>query len=295
MIGEPKPAGRRWVRQLVRCDRCGSPSFRPYSWTYPGGVTRHIEALAEQLHRRRATTCGCWRRSTRPTARRRSLHRGARPQRLTAPDYLVPLGRTRRLQGQRRRLEPVDHARTAWPRCTASCAPAATTSSTSTSRSRRWSAGWPPTARRLPLVGTFHSYSRSALPNGIANAVGARRVLNRLHVRIAVSEAAAWTGRRCFGGHYRVIPNGVHVDRRARRVRRRRRDGRSAADRVRRPGGRAQGPAAAAARVRGAARAHPDRADGDRPDARGARAAAASTRAACACSARSTTSASTTS
>ena len=21
----------------------------PYSWTYPGGVTRHIEALAEQL------------------------------------------------------------------------------------------------------------------------------------------------------------------------------------------------------------------------------------------------------
>ena len=23
----------------------------PYSWTYPGGVTRHIEALAEQLLR----------------------------------------------------------------------------------------------------------------------------------------------------------------------------------------------------------------------------------------------------
>jgi phosphatidylinositol alpha-mannosyltransferase len=31
-------------------------------------------------------------------------------------------------------------------------------------------------------------------------------------VRVAVSEAAAWTGRRWFGGHYRVIPNGVHVD-----------------------------------------------------------------------------------
>jgi phosphatidylinositol alpha-mannosyltransferase len=42
--------------------------------------------------------------------------------------------------------------------------------------------------------------------------MGARRVLNRLHVRIAVSEAAAWTGRRFFGGHYQVIPNGVHVD-----------------------------------------------------------------------------------
>ncbi len=65
---------------------------------------------------------------------------------------------------------------------------------------------------RLPLVGTFHSYSDSLVANGIANAMGARRMLNRLHVRIAVSEAAAWTGRRFFGGHYRVIPNGVHVD-----------------------------------------------------------------------------------
>src|SRR6185437_11271151 len=46
----------------------------------------------------------------------------------------------------------------------------------------------------------------------VGNVLGARRVLNRLHVRIAVSEAAAWTGRRWFGGHYRVIPNGVHVD-----------------------------------------------------------------------------------
>ena len=42
--------------------------------------------------------------------------------------------------------------------------------------------------------------------------LGARRMLNRLHVRIAVSEAAAWTARRFFGGHYRIIPNGVHVD-----------------------------------------------------------------------------------
>src|SRR5205823_8133544 len=37
-------------------------------------------------------------------------------------------------------------------------------------------------------------------------AMGARRRLNRLRARIAVSEAAAWTGRRFFGGRYRVIP-----------------------------------------------------------------------------------------
>ncbi len=64
----------------------------------------------------------------------------------------------------------------------------------------------------VPLVGTFHSYSTKRLPNAIANGFGATQVLNRLRVRIAVSEAAAWTGRRWFGGRYRVIPNGVNLD-----------------------------------------------------------------------------------
>jgi phosphatidyl-myo-inositol alpha-mannosyltransferase len=64
----------------------------------------------------------------------------------------------------------------------------------------------------IPVVGTFHTYNENRVSNGIANVLGARRMLNRLHVRIAVSEAAAWTARRFFGGHYRVIPNGVHVD-----------------------------------------------------------------------------------
>ena len=35
-------------------------------------------------------------------------------------------------------------------------------------------------------------------------------------MRIAVSEAAAWTGRRFYGGRYRVIPNGVVAARRRR-------------------------------------------------------------------------------
>ena len=64
----------------------------------------------------------------------------------------------------------------------------------------------------LPLVGTFHTYSENALTNGIAAvALGGRRRMNRLHVRIAVSEAAAWTARRFYGGRYRLIPNGVHL------------------------------------------------------------------------------------
>lgn len=63
----------------------------------------------------------------------------------------------------------------------------------------------------VPVVGTFHAYSTKPVPNFLANAVGARRTLNKLSARIAVSEAAAWTGRRWFGGNYTIVPNGVDV------------------------------------------------------------------------------------
>ncbi len=66
--------------------------------------------------------------------------------------------------------------------------------------------------REIPLVGTFHTYSDNALTNGFAAiGLGGRRRMNRLRVRIAVSDAAAWTARRFYGGRYRIVPNGVHV------------------------------------------------------------------------------------
>jgi phosphatidylinositol alpha-mannosyltransferase len=61
-------------------------------------------------------------------------------------------------------------------------------------------------------VGTFHAYADKALPHHIGNLLGTRRKLNHLHARIAVSEAAAWTGRRWLGGDYQLIPNGVDVN-----------------------------------------------------------------------------------
>src|ERR1700686_3436505 len=65
----------------------------PYSWTYPGGVTRHIEALAEQFiadgHHVRVLAP-----FDPPDRRSTVLHRGARPQHLDAPDYLISTGRT---------------------------------------------------------------------------------------------------------------------------------------------------------------------------------------------------------
>ena len=50
------------------------------------------------------------------------------------------------------------------------------------------------------------------MPNHIATLLGARRIFNQLSARIAVSEAAAWTGRRWFGGDYTIVPNGVDVE-----------------------------------------------------------------------------------
>ncbi len=66
-------------------------------------------------------------------------------------------------------------------------------------------------AARVPLVGTVHCYSTNALVNlAVANG-GARRLYNKLHVRIAVSEAARWTAERFYGGRYRIVPNGVDL------------------------------------------------------------------------------------
>jgi len=179
----------------------------PYSWTYPGGVTRHIEALAEAFlaggHEVRVLA------PYDPDDRLAALlHRGAAPQRRPAPDYLIPLGRTvgfaangavsnlsvraaglSRMRAELRAgrfdvvhvHEPVAPV-LAWDACVST---------------------------RAPLVGTFHCYSTNRVTNNVANLLGARRLFNHLHVRIAVSEAAAWTAQRFFGGRYRIVPNGV--------------------------------------------------------------------------------------
>ena len=134
---------------------------------------------------------------------------------------------------------------------------ATSTSSTSTSRSRPM-IGWDAlTSADAPLVGTFHCYSESVPPHKVAALLGARRRLNHLTRADRglrgrrLDRAAASTAART-----RVIPNGVALPgRRRARCRALRAAGRAAGDRLRRPGRRAQGPAGAAARLRGAARA----------------------------------------
>ena len=181
----------------------------PYSWTYPGGVTRHIEALAEEFlaggHEVRVLA------PYDPDDRiAAALHRGARPEARPAPDYLVPLGRTvgYAFNGAVSNLVGTPYAVTTLRR-------ELRTGGYDVAHVHEPVApvvGWDVLASApVPLVGTFHCFSENVITNNVANLLGARRRLNMLRGRIAVSEAAAWTGRRFYGGHYRVIPNGVAV------------------------------------------------------------------------------------
>ncbi|HXB65170.1 MAG TPA: lysylphosphatidylglycerol synthase domain-containing protein [Solirubrobacteraceae bacterium] len=190
----------------------------PYSWSYPGGVTRHIEALADELD-----ADGHHTRILAPfdpdDALARIMHRGARPQSMALPERVVALGRS-----------------TGFDANGAVSNLAATPDSlVRLARELREGeydlvhvhepivplVGWyvAGCAGELPLVGTFHAFSENAFTNGIGVALGARRRVNRLHARIAVSEAAAWTARRFFGGRYRIVPNGVRLAAREEEIR----------------------------------------------------------------------------
>jgi phosphatidylinositol alpha-mannosyltransferase len=173
-------------------------------------VNRHVEALAEEFlgrgHDVRVLA------PYDPPGRvSRVLHRAA-PEPRDLPDYLTPLGRTMGfgVNGSVGNLAPFPTSGVLAPR----------------REVRRGDfdvihvheplaplVGWNATlGARTPVVGTFHAYSTKPMPNYIANGLGARRMFNRLSARIAVSEAAAWTGRRWYGGDYTIIPNGVDVD-----------------------------------------------------------------------------------
>ncbi len=181
----------------------------PYSWTYAGGVNRHVEALAEALIARghELRVLAPW---DPPDRVSRMLHR-APADRRERPDYLIPLQRTVGFAAN----GAVSNL---------SVSPAAVTSMRRELQAGRFdivhvhepvapALGWDACSfPGAPVVGTFHAYSTKRLPNTIASLLGARRKLNQLSARIAVSEAAAWTGRRWFGGEYQVIPNGVDVD-----------------------------------------------------------------------------------
>jgi phosphatidylinositol alpha-mannosyltransferase len=182
----------------------------PYSWTYPGGVTRHIKTLTE-CYMAKGHFVRVLAPYDPPGRFSAMLHRGARPPVVPAPEYLIPLGRTIGIPAN----GSVSNI---------SLTPFGLATALMELRTGHYDvvhiheamspvAPWVVTDLvSLPKVGTFHTYNENPITNRLASLIGARRMLNRLHVRIAVSEASAWTAQRFLGGHYRIVPNGVWVD-----------------------------------------------------------------------------------
>jgi phosphatidylinositol alpha-mannosyltransferase len=185
----------------------------PYSYTYPGGVLAHVEALADELRNR-----GHEVRVLAPVdpddRLTRLLHRGARPtaRELPPADQFVPLGRTFGTDSN------------------GAVSNLTFTPSTATTIGNELQSGWydvlhvhEPNAAvapwfaienaKIPVVGTFHAYATKPVPMALGNLAGQRRLFNKLSLRIAVSEAARWTGERFYGGRYRIIPNGIDLTR----------------------------------------------------------------------------------
>src|SRR6476469_8836770 len=182
----------------------------PYSYTYPGGVGRHAEALTAELiaQGHEALLLAPYDPDDRLA---RAMHRGAAPEQRPLPDHFVPLGRTAGL--------PMNGAVS-----NLALSPAVIPTLRRELRAGDFDVvhvhepnapfvSWFTTElARTPLVGTFHCYSRSPFVNTVAaNVATARRLYNKLHVRIAVSEAARWTCERFYGGEYRIVPNGVDL------------------------------------------------------------------------------------
>ena len=138
------------------------------------------------------------------------LHRGVRPQARAIPDYLSPLGSTFGwpANGAMSNLAITPHAVATLRKELGAYAPDVIHLHEPPAPALSWDTL---TSASAPIVGTFHCHSERRLPHTVAALFGARRKLNRLTRRIAVSEAAAWTGRRFYGGDYAIIPNGVDL------------------------------------------------------------------------------------
>ena len=171
----------------------------PYSWTVPGGVNDHIANLAYQLERRghEPWVLG-------PVG-------GPGRSRQQLPERFIPVGSAVPFRSNGSKayintcfwmLQRMERILAANPfdilHCHEPCTP-----SVSASVVMR---------RNAPVVGTFHAALSDSLLYRYLHPL-AKWVIESLTVRIAVSDAAKEFVEARFGGEYRIIPNGVAVER----------------------------------------------------------------------------------
>ncbi len=177
----------------------------PYSWTVPGGVNHHIEDLAAELQARGHEP---W--IIGPVGVLSTTRRAVDSRRQQAAERFIPMGTAvpvpsngsrsyisvnprvvlrmdRALRYGRFDVLHVHEPGTPWVGL------AAVFLATS------------------PVVATFHAALESSLGYDHAPRLG-RAGMKRIDVRIAVSEAAREYPARLFPGDYRIIPNGVAVE-----------------------------------------------------------------------------------
>jgi phosphatidylinositol alpha-mannosyltransferase len=166
----------------------------PYAWDDPGGVQVHVRELAECLQAREHEVL-----VIAPTR--------------TAPSqpWVFSVGRPVdiRYNASNAPIDPRPWSRRAVRHALATFGPDVVHVHQPTVPSTGL---WATLEARAPVVGTFHSGATRARLYDLAAPV-LRRAAARLAVRIAVSERAAAFERERIGGEFRVIANGVDVDR----------------------------------------------------------------------------------
>jgi phosphatidylinositol alpha-mannosyltransferase len=177
----------------------------PYSWTVPGGVNHHIENLAAELEARGHEP---W--IIAPVGVLSPTRRSVDSRRQRAAERFIPMGTAVPLpsNGSRsyisvnprvvlRMDRAVRHGRFDVLHVHEPGVPSVSLAAVFLATS--------------PVVGTFHAALESSFGYEYAPWLG-RMGMERLDVRIAVSEAAREFPARLYPGDYRIIPNGVTVE-----------------------------------------------------------------------------------
>lgn len=185
----------------------------PYSWSFPGGVLEHVDALADHLERR-GHVVSVMAPNDPLDLRTRMLHpKLGRHGNL--PNRVIPVGRSVPLpsNGSLANLAFSPAVFGKVRRAIARHRPDIVHVHEPLIPPVSWAAVRSAKALGIPIVGTFHAH----YPDGCYHYRLFEKALNpffeKLDARIAVSPTAAHTAAEYFPADYRVIPNGVDVER----------------------------------------------------------------------------------
>ncbi len=185
----------------------------PYSWSFPGGVLEHVDALADHLERR-GHEVSVMAPNDPLDIRTRLLHpklgrHGDLPERVIPVGRSVPLPSNGSLANLA--FSPAVFGKVR--RAIARYRPDVVHVHEPLLPPVGWAAVRSAKAQGIPAVGTFHAH----YPDGCYHYRLFKKALEpfawALDARIAVSPTAASTAAEYFSGDYRVVPNGVDVER----------------------------------------------------------------------------------